>query len=176
MKLRLTKTGITRLALLLVASGVTASLVVGREPEAARVVVSYPTGKGPPAPATTSRVELAAFDLNALSRPVGIDIQDNLFFIPPPPAPPLARIAPAPQAEAPPQKPTAPPLPFKFLGRLIDKGTTTVFVSHNGRSLNLKEGDTAADLYRVERISANEVVFMYEPLTERQVLTIESVN
>jgi hypothetical protein len=78
--------------------------------------------------------------------------------------------------DVPPPKPVAPPLPFKFMGRLIDKGTTTVFVSHNGQSLNLKQGDKAADLYRVEQITASEVVFLYEPLDERQVLAIGAVN
>jgi hypothetical protein len=178
MKLRPTRSGVIRLTLLLVVSGVTASLVVGREPDPAKTVVAASSAKRAPAPAVASRADLAALDVGVLSRPAETDIQDRLFYIPPPPPPPPpARVAVrAPQAEAPPPKPTAPPLPFTFLGRLTDKGAITVFVSHNGKYLNLKEGDTAAELYRVERVTSTEVVFRYEPLAERQVLTMGAVN
>jgi hypothetical protein len=179
MKLRPTKAGAVRLALLLAVSGVTASFVVGREPEPAKPAVAVASSKHTPAPAAASRADLAALDVGVLSRPAETDIQDRLFYIPPPPPPPVpARVAraQAPQVEAPPPKPTAPPLPFTFLGRLTDKGTTTVFVAYNGKNLNLREGDTAAELYRVERVTATEVVFRYEPLAERQVLTMGAVN
>jgi hypothetical protein len=178
MKLRLSRPAVIRLALLLAASGVTASLVGGREPVETPTVEAVSGGNRPAASADAKGAAVAAIDLDAMSRPVAADVKDNLFYIPPPPVPPPVRQAPAPtrHVEAPPPKPTAPPLPFKFIGRLIDKGTTFVFVSHNGQSLNLKLGDTAADVYRVERITTSEVVFLYEPLGERQVMTLEAVN
>lgn len=137
---------------------------------------AVPVKARPAATARSTPKDIPTVDLAALSRATTTSIQDDLFYLPPPPAPPPRRAAPPPEAAAPPPKPTAPPLPFQFLGKLIDKGTTVVFVSHNGQSLNLKQGDTAADLYRVEQITSTEVVFMYEPLVERQVLSIGAVN
>ena len=175
MKLRIPKSRTVRIALLLVVSALAASLVIGHEPEPGRPAFAAVVQKRAAPAEIFPAKDAAPIDLAAMSRPVSTQIDDNLFHVLPPPAPPRPA-APPPQAEAPPPKPTAPPLPFKFVGRLIDKGTTVVFVSHNGQSLNLKQGDTAADLYRVERITPTEVVFLYEPLAERQVMHMEAVN
>lgn len=178
MKLALPKARTIRIALLLAGSGVLTSLLIGNEPEPGRPAAA--AAKRTAGASANEPKSMPTLDLDGLGRPITVEIQDNLFYIPPPPAPPPAppprTATPAPQVAAPPPKPTAPPLPFKFLGRLIDRGTTVIFVSHNGLSLNLKQGDTAADLYRVERITPTEVVFTYEPLAERQVLHIGAVN
>lgn len=176
MKIPRIRRSAVRAIVLLAASGAAASLVVDNETDTAgtgaktRVAApAIPIGSGAARP-------LPPVDLAKLSRPLRTQIRDHLFDAPPPPPPPPAQ-APAPTAPvvvAPPPKPVAPPLPFKFLGRLVDHGTTTVFVSHNGQNLNLKQGDTAADLYRVEQITSAEIVFRYEPLAERQVLATGS--
>lgn len=72
----------------------------------------------------------------------------------------------------PPPKPVAPPLPFQFLGQLIEEDGTRVFVNHQGRHLIIKAGDIIAGSYAVEEIDAGKVVFLYLPLKERQVLAI----
>lgn len=78
------------------------------------------------------------------------------FIAPPPPPPP---------------KPRAPPLPFQFLGQLIEDGEVRVFVNHQGRHLVIKAGDVINGTYTVEAISTSQVVFIYQPLQERQTLT-----
>lgn len=173
MTLRLSRTGILGLALLVAGTGAATSLVVGNDsqPEGATAAVAPPRAKSTAAPTTDKA--LPTVDLKALSRPLGTAIADNLFYVPPPPAPPPQPASPPPRVvETPPPKPTAPALPFTFIGRLVDKGATTIFVGHNGQSLSLKQGDTAAGVYRVESITESEIVFLYEPLAERQVLAM----
>lgn len=89
--------------------------------------------------------------------PTGIDpFRSTSWYVAPPPPPP--------------PKPTAPPLPFTFLGQLIEEDGTRVFVNHQGRHLIIRTGDIIADTYAVEDIAAGKVVFLYLPLKERQVL------
>jgi len=74
----------------------------------------------------------------------------------------------------PPPKPSAPPLPFQFLGQLIEEDGTRVFVSHQGQHLIIKAGDVIAGTYAVEEVAAGKVVFLYLPLKERQILATGS--
>lgn len=71
-----------------------------------------------------------------------------------------------------PAAPTAPPLPFTYLGKMIDGALITVFVSKNGRNLTLKGGETIEGLYAVKSIDAQKVVFEYIPLNLEQILSI----
>lgn len=74
----------------------------------------------------------------------------------------------------PPPRPTAPPLPFQYLGQLIEEDSTRIFVNHLGRHLILKAGDVVAGTYAVEEVDSGKVVFLYLPLKERQVLSTGS--
>lgn len=77
------------------------------------------------------------------------------FVEPPPPPPP---------------RPRAPPLPFRYLGQLQEGGEPRVFIDHQGRHLVIKAGDLIGGSYAVETVGAGQVVFVYLPLKERQVL------
>ena len=89
--------------------------------------------------------------------PASIDpFRSTSWYVAPPPPPP--------------PKPSAPPLPFQFLGQLIEEDGTRVFVSHQGQHLIIKAGDLIAGTYAVEEVAAGKVVFLYLPLKERQVL------
>jgi hypothetical protein len=85
-----------------------------------------------------------------------------------PPPPPVARGKPEP--------PRAPPLPFRFFGRLLDNGTTVVFLNRQDDVYAVKAGDTIDGIYRVEDISGSEVVLTYLPLKQRQKLQIGPIN
>lgn len=88
----------------------------------------------------------------------GIDpFRSKSWFIAPPP--PL------------PAKPTAPPLPFQYLGQIIEDEGTRIFLNHQGRHLLIKAGDVIGGVYAVEEILAGKVIFIYLPLKERQVMT-----
>jgi len=77
---------------------------------------------------------------------------------PPPPETPVA--------------PTAPPLPFSFLGKQLQAGVWQVYLAV-GEDLRLARVATVIDgQYRVESIVPPLIVFTYLPLNERQTLDI----
>lgn len=72
----------------------------------------------------------------------------------------------------PPPPPMAPPLPFTFLGRLIDGDRRQVFLNHGQNTLIVGVGETIDQRYRVDRIESDTVHFTYLPLGQQQVLAI----
>lgn len=82
------------------------------------------------------------------------------WYVPPPP----------PKVEPPP-KPTAPPLPFTFMGRYQDaKAASVVMLTKGDRLYTVSEGDVIDDTYRVDRISDKAVELTYLPLQTKQSL------
>lgn len=122
--------------------------------------VAISSSAGQPAP-TSENAEAGSGkeDDSEAAAPDTIDpFRTKTWHIAPPPPPPPA--------------PRAPPLPFQFLGQLIEEGEVRVFVNHQGQHLIIKAGDVINGTYTVEEISAGKVVFVYQPLQERQVLAI----
>ena len=83
--------------------------------------------------------------------------------------------APPPDAEAPrrrlpPPPPQAPPLPFAYMGKLVEDATTTVFLSRQDRNYVVRAGDTIDGTYRVERVGDDGLVVTYLPLKIQQTL------
>lgn len=72
----------------------------------------------------------------------------------------------------PPPKPTAPALPFQYIGKLVEGDVIKVFVSKQGKHLVVQEGDLLDTTYSVVEISAGQIVFEYLPLKEKQTLAI----
>lgn len=103
-------------------------------------------------------------DSQALRREPFVGEGANLFAAhswqpPPPPPPPAAAVA-----------PTAPPLPFRFLGQMNDGDQTVVFLASGNRTLLVRAGDTLDGTYQVESVGPPAVAFIYRPLNERQLL------
>ena len=69
-----------------------------------------------------------------------------------------------------PATPTAPALPFRVMGRYEDGGKSIVFLLQADQSWVVREGDTFAESYKVERIASNAIHLRYLPLNEVQVL------
>ncbi len=82
-----------------------------------------------------------------------------------PPPPPAPKAAP----------PTAPALPFRYLGKVQDNGQITVFLAQSARTHVLKKGDTLPG-YKVEDITMAQMTFVYLPLNEKQTLIFGSAN
>lgn len=82
---------------------------------------------------------------------------------PPPPPPPL------------PEAPKAPPLPFRYLGKVMQEGEVMAFLGHGARTHLARAGDILAD-YRIEDITPAEMTLVYLPLNEKQRLTFGSEN
>jgi len=80
----------------------------------------------------------------------------------------------APAANAPKvaEKPSAPPLPFQYFGRLTENGKTEVFVMRGEELLAIAPGQNLGD-YRVDKIGDSSISFTYLPLKAKQTLELQ---
>ncbi|WP_434514416.1 hypothetical protein AB6Q56_17985 [Dechloromonas sp. ARDL1] len=76
----------------------------------------------------------------------------------------------------PPPKPKAPPLPFQYLGKVVEEGRAKVFLARQGQHLIVHEGDVVDDNYTVLQIAGGQMVIEYRPLQEKQSLAIGSAQ
>lgn len=95
---------------------------------------------------------------------------------PPAPPPPVQRSTAQPGTQSAPPAPSAPPLPFAYLGRIEDDGATLVFLSQQDRNYVAKTGDVLEGVYRLEEVNQREVIFTYLPLNAKQSLPIGDAN
>jgi hypothetical protein len=70
----------------------------------------------------------------------------------------------------PPPPPQAPPIPFAYMGKLVEDATTTVFLARQDRNYIVRAGDTIDGTYRVEKIGDDALELVYLPLKARQTL------
>lgn len=110
--------------------------------------------------------------LARLRKPMSLESRNNPFaassWLPPPPPPVQA-------APEPPPPPTAPPVPYVYLGKL--DGSTLkprVFLSSGDQLVIVSQGEVVDGQYRVESISDADIVLMYLPLNQRQVIPMQS--
>jgi hypothetical protein len=75
----------------------------------------------------------------------------------PPPPPPIV------------SKPTAPPLPFKYAGKLIEDKIVRVFLTEGDTTTLVAQGDKLGN-YDIERVTTSSVALLYRPLQEKQTL------
>ncbi|MCL4472159.1 MAG: secretion system X translation initiation factor [Sulfuricella sp.] len=100
------------------------------------------------------------------SREEATDIfSSKSWYVPPPPPKP-----------APLPPPAAPPLPFVYLGKMLEDGKSLVFLSKKERNLVVKEGDVIDGTYRVESIHPSAMTLTYMPLNMTQILPIGASN
>jgi hypothetical protein len=107
------------------------------------------------------RVEPNALDLDLLNRTQLQTSSADPFAIPAPPPEATKESA-----------PVAPPLPFAYLGKVVDGGRTTVFVARGDENHALESGQTVAGTWKVDRITDKSVTFTYLPLRQKQTLAI----
>lgn len=77
---------------------------------------------------------------------------------------------------SPPPKPQAPPLPFKYMGKLVEGERTLVFLTRADRNHIVKAGDTIDGDYRVDEVGEQSITLTYLPLGERQHLALGEGN
>jgi hypothetical protein len=85
------------------------------------------------------------------------------WYVPPPPPPP--------PPPAPPPVPTAPPMPFTYLGRYEDAPTRLVILVKGERMYTVAEGDVIENTYRIEKVMPGQVELTYMPLNIKQSLS-----
>jgi hypothetical protein len=78
----------------------------------------------------------------------------------------------APQVAAVAEKPSAPPLPFRYFGRLTENGKTEVYVMRGEDLLTVAAGQKHGD-YRVDKVGDTSIAFTYLPLKTKQTLDIQ---
>ncbi|MDK1383430.1 secretion system X translation initiation factor [Ralstonia pseudosolanacearum] len=125
-------------------------------------------------PATGTDGPTPRAHLAALRPPLSPESENDPFtvlsWLPPPPPPPAAA-APAPEPASP---PSAPALPFVYLGMLNPEAAKPqVFISSGDRLLIVSPGDVIDGVYRFESIAATEARFTYLPLNQRQVMSVQ---
>jgi len=86
--------------------------------------------------------------------------QAKSWYVPPPPPPP-----------APPPKPTAPPMPFQYMGKLEKAGSEfVVYLAKGNLSFAVTVGEKFDNDYRLEAVENGALVIMYLPLSLKQTL------
>ncbi len=141
--------------------GALASVVAGRERPTLELVA-------PPRPAPAAAA-LEGLDLDKLvARSDEFAKPETAVdpFAPRSFSPPAAAAEPGKTA-----KPTAPPLPFRYLGKMIEDGKLNVFLARGDESLAVTAGQRVGE-YRVDRITEREVLFTYLPLKTKQSLPL----
>jgi hypothetical protein len=92
----------------------------------------------------------------------------NSWYVPPPPPP--APVVSAAQTAAPPV-PTAPPLPFQYIGSYAPEGAAPVFfLTREDRVYDVRVGDTLDNIYSVDSFNGAQLLFTYKPLNIQQQL------
>lgn len=90
------------------------------------------------------------------------DEPNDLFYVKKPPQ----------QKTFMPAPPTAPPLPFLYMGKMIENGELTVFLTRNNKPYVVHRGDVLDSEYRVNAVNPLLVEFTYLPLQQVQALNI----
>lgn len=130
-------------------------------PAASRAARSTGGQAGAPAAAAADGV-LAVAPARAAA-----EVGRNLFaphsFLPPPTSVSTRPATPPP--------PMAPPLPFRYQGRMTEDRSTVVFLTQGERVLVARQGDLLNNQYRVESVGPTAITFLYEPLKQRQTLS-----
>ncbi len=89
------------------------------------------------------------------------------WYVAPPPPPP------APTVVLPPPAPTAPPLPFAYMGSYRPEGAVpTYFLTSGDRVYDVKIGDTLDNTYSVDGVKSGQLLLTYIPLKIQQTLAV----
>ena len=70
----------------------------------------------------------------------------------------------------------APPLPFRYVGRLVHNGKAEALLMRGTMLHSVAEGDEIDGEYRVERITGASIQFSYLPGRVRQKLDLTAVR
>ena len=129
-------------------------LVAERERPAARPDAPAPVSATAPAAAAQPQPADPALRME----PPLADLMPAHSWQPPPP--PVAAAPPAPP-------PSAPPLPFRYLGRLEEGEQVTVFLAEGTQTRVVRQGERLAQ-YRIDEITRQGMRLTYLPLNETQ--------
>lgn len=133
----------------------TAPFVEVAEPRVTKSARSAVAPAAPPALTTTEpRVRLASTRTNLFP--------EQTWFVPPPPPPPPPYVPPPP--------PQAPALPYAYMGRWLEGGETTWYLTRGGVPLAVRAGQVLDGSWRLDAVRAGALDFTYLPLNQTRSL------
>jgi hypothetical protein len=112
-------------------------------------------------------LELAKLRRDAKPGVTGDVFASKSWYVPPPQPAPVQRVVPM---QPPP--PSAPALPFTYLGRYEDQAKPAIFLVRGNRLLVVHAGDVIEGTYRVDGIAGTTLAMTYLPLNIRQTIEI----
>lgn len=136
-----------------------------RSPVAADAAASVKSPRAKAADAPIPEIPLDKLDAKVSRDPV-VDAFESRSWAPPPP-PPLKVV---------PEPPRAPPLPFTYMGKMMEDDQIIVYLSRQDRNYAVKQGQTIDGTYRVDDISGGTMLVTYLPLNQQQILAIGAAN
>jgi len=86
--------------------------------------------------------------------------------------PPAPKLSSAPRV--PPPAPTAPPMPYRYAGKLVQGGHQSVLLAKGDMLFQVNEGETLDGAYRVESIGETQVTLTYLPLAHEERIAVDS--
>ncbi len=138
------------------------------EPPESLVMPRGPLAQAAPAGGTeTTATQATVLAATAAAVPAADLFAAQSWYVAPPPL-----VALAPTAPPPPARPMAPPLPFKFIGKLDDSQTLRVFLMRGEQVLVVSEGDLIDTTYQVKQLDAERMTLVYLPLGITQSLSV----
>ena len=144
-----------RLAFAVLTLALLAGVVVGRETPTQEVMVERK------APARE-----ADFDVGRLEKRTSADSSADPFA-------PRSFGAPERQAvAAAPQKPEAPALPFRYMGKVIEDGKLEILLLRGDEHFSVTAGQKIGDEYRLDKVTTSSLTFTYLPMKKKQTLEI----
>jgi len=69
-------------------------------------------------------------------------------------------------------KPRVPPLPFKYIGKLVEGGIVKVFLLEGGSLHTLSKGDKIDERYQLKQVNEQELTWLYLPMNITQKMNI----
>ena len=146
-----------RAALVVLALAALVGVVTGREKPAVELIEAKSARREPVV--ATSDINLDKLHRAETGAPQNDPFARNSF-------------APAPAAQqaasAPPPAPSAPALPFRYFGKLTEKGKTEVYVMRGDELISIAAGSQLDNEYRVDSITDSAIGFTYLPLKTQQ--------
>jgi len=68
--------------------------------------------------------------------------------------------------------PVAPPLPFTYMGKMVENGALTVFLTREDKPYVVHAGDVLDNQYRIDAIRPPSIELTYLPLKQKQLLSM----
>lgn len=111
--------------------------------------------------------EKSQLELPKLKRGAMDKVRQNLFvgkswYVPPPP-----------KKVVEPATPTAPPIPFTYMGKFQEEsGRLIIYLAKGDQTYAVSPGDVIENTYRIDAMEARQIVITYLPMAVKQTLPI----